>query len=54
MHGQLVGYAVPGAEGGHDGGDKEAGSNGDRERFVESENAVEDCCCCYEHGEVVH
>ena len=54
VHGQLVGYAVPGAESCHDGGDEEAGSNGDRERFVEGENAVEDCCCCYEHREVVH
>ena len=53
VHGQLVGDAVPGAEGGHEEGDEEAGGNGDGEGFVEGEDAVEDGGCGDEHGEVV-
>jgi len=53
VHGQLVGDAVPGAEGGHEEGDEEARGNGDGEGFVEGEDAVEDGGCGDEHGEVV-
>ncbi len=54
MHSYFVGYAVPGAEGGHYGCDSYARDDGCCEGFVEGEDAVEDSGCCYEHGEVIN
>lgn len=53
VHGYLVRYTVPGAEGGHGGRNEEAGEYCHGEGGVEGEDAVEHGGCCYEHGEVV-
>ena len=53
MHDQLVSNTVPGYENCHERGGDEAGDDGEGEGFVECEDAVQDGCCCYVHGEFV-
>lgn len=49
MHNQLISNAVPDREGTDDTGDSQTIVYGSRERFVESEETMQDCSCGEKH-----